>query len=107
MPQRKQGAHYTPPRPSPPPRRRPAVNFTIDAKLLKEVDVTAEKFGLFTAQGGETRPRVSALFNGMALMLSRGQIDTSMLYAASCECASLVPEPHVIDQLSKEVSPCV
>ncbi len=75
---------------------------------LREIaEEEAHKLRLFTAQGGEQRPRISAIFNGMVLMLQRGQLDEELLYVSACEASGLEPEPNVIALLkptTKELS---
>ena len=88
---------------TPAPRKRPAINFTIDDRLRKAAEEEAEKFGLFTAQGGEQRPRISAIFGGMVLMLKRKQLDEGVLYAAACEASGLEPEVQIMNRLSNQL----
>jgi hypothetical protein len=84
-----------------PARNRPAVNFTLSPELKKTGDDTAERYGLFTAQGGEQRPRFSSLVGGFLLMLQRGQIDDAMLFEASYESVGLEPDVSLKHQIQR------
>lgn len=94
----------TAPKPKPAPRNRPAINFTTDPSLHSEAEAIATLFGLFTAQGGEERPRVSAILNGLMLLLKRGQIPLSRLYDAACEAANLEPDVEIQEKLTRKMA---
>lgn len=76
----------------------------MEERLRKVAENEAEKFGLYTAQGGDQRPRISAIFGGMALMLERGQLDESVLYASACEVSSLEPETDIVAHLANNTN---
>lgn len=82
------------------------MNFTSTPQLIVAGDETAAKFGLYTAQGGVERPRISAVLNGLLLMLSRGQIDESTLFDATYETVGLEPDPTVKQQIQEGVRVC-
>ncbi len=90
-----------PPKPTP-ARNRPAVNFTIDSGLKKIGDDTATDYGLFTAQGGDQRPRFSGVVSGLLLMLRRGQIDRLQLFDASYESVGIEPDANLRDKIQTQ-----
>ena len=85
-------------------RNRPAINFTTAPELHKLAEDVATTFGLFTAQGGDERPRVSAVLNGLLLLLKQKQIPMSTLYDAACEATDLEPDLELRKQLGRRVA---